>query len=151
MTNREHLLTIVEPTTGGDATLELAHETVARGGSASVVMVITDRVQRDIRAFADSEDLDRGEAEALALDQLRNHCSDRVGGSPELATHYGALGSNVVKYVTADTTAIAIPERLVADKFVQRIVTYSGRPVIVAPSRIALSQTRAEARLSSRA
>lgn len=138
MSNHEHLLTIVEPTTGGDATLELAHETVARGGSASVVMVITDRVQRDIQAYAESEDLGRAEAEAMALEQLRAFCSDRVGGSPTLATHYGSLGSNVVKYVTSDTTAIAIPERLVSNKLVERIVTYSGRPVIVAPTQKAL-------------
>lgn len=44
MGNREHMLTIVEPTIGGHATLDLAHETVERGGTASVVMVITGRV-----------------------------------------------------------------------------------------------------------
>lgn len=134
----EHMLTIVEPAPGGDGTLGLAHETVARGGKASVVMVVTDRVLRDIRAFAESEDLGQGEAEALALDQLRAHCSDRIGGSPKLDTYYGTLGSDVVKYVSADTTAIAIPERLVADKLVQRLAVYSGRPVIVTPGRAAL-------------
>lgn len=139
MSNHEHILTFVEPTTGGDATLELAHETVARGGSASVVMVITDRVRRDIQAYAASEDLGIGEAESIAVDQLRAQCADRVGGSPALATHYGPLGSDLVRYVTSETTSIAIPERLVADKLVQRIVTYTGRPVVVAPGQRAMA------------
>ena len=45
MTKPEHLLTIVEPTHGGDTTLDLAHEAVARGGTATVLMVITERVR----------------------------------------------------------------------------------------------------------
>ena len=137
MSKNEHLLTIVEPTFGGDATLDFAHETVARGGTASVLMVITDRVQRDIRAFAESEALDQSEAETQALDQLRTRCNDRIGGAPRFDTHFGSIGSEVVKYVTADTTAIAIPARLVTDRLIERIVAYSGKPVIVAPSRVA--------------
>lgn len=139
MSTREHLLTIVEPTRGGDATLALAHETVARGGAASVVIVMTDRVQRDIRAYAASAELGAREVEAEALDQVRTQCRTRIGGSTRLATHYGSLGSDVVRYVTSDTTAIALPERLAADGLVERIVAYSGRPVIVAPSRSAMS------------
>ncbi len=137
MSKNEHLFTIVEPTIGGDTTLDIARETVARGGTASVLMVITDRVQRDIRAFAESEELALGEAEAQALDQLRTTCSNRIGGSPRLETHFGAIGSEVVKYLTADTTAIAIPAPLATSRLVERIVAYSGRPVIVAPSRVA--------------
>ena len=137
MSRQEHLLTIVEPTRGGDTTLELAHETVARGGKASVVMVVTDRVQRDLQAHLQTDESGRGEAETQALDQLRSQYSARIGGAPMLATHFGALGSEVVKYVTADTTAIAIPERLVIDKLIQRIAMYSGLPVIVTPSRAA--------------
>ena len=135
--SHEHILAIVEPTIGGDATLDLAHETLTRGGTASVVMVITDRVQRDISAFAASEELDRGDAEARALEQLRAHCLDRIGGEARLETHYGSIGSDVVRYITADTTAIAIPARLASDKLIERIVAYSGRPVIVAPSLVA--------------
>ena len=137
MSKNEHLLAIVEPTFGGDATLDFAHETVARGGTASVLMVITDRVQRDIRALAGSGAFDQGDAEERALDQLRTRCNDRIGGVPRLDTHFGSIGSELVKYVTADTTAIAIPARLVTDRLVERIVAYSGKPVIVAPNRVA--------------
>ncbi|NNE96664.1 MAG: hypothetical protein HKN24_11620 [Acidimicrobiales bacterium] len=136
MSHPEHLLTIVEPSPGGDTTLDLARDTVARGGTATVLMVITDRVKRDIRNFAESEGLAIGEAEAIALEQLQTQCQDRIGDVPWLVTKYGAISSDVVQYVTADTTAVAIPARLVTDKLVERIATYSGRPVIVAPYRV---------------
>lgn len=135
MPQKQHLLAIVEPTPGGDTTLDLAHDTVAQGGSASVVMVVTDRIKRDIRAFADAEGLDRGEAEALALDQLRSHYSARIGGEPDFVTHYGPVDRDVVKHVTADTTAIAIPTQLANGKLVDRLATNSGRPVTVTPQR----------------
>ncbi len=138
MSHHEHLLTIVEPIPGGDSTLGLAHDIVARGGSASVVVVITDRVRREFVAHAEADGLGGGEAEARAIQQLRAQYRDRIGGSPTLDIYYGALRSDVVRYVTPDTTAIAIPECLVADKLVERIAAYSGRPVIVAPGRPAL-------------
>lgn len=149
MTNREHLLAIVEPTTGGDATLELARETVARGGRATVLMVVTDRVQRDLRAYANSAELGKGEAEAIALDRMRARCRDHVGGSVGLDTHYGPLGSDLVKYVSADTTSIAIPAHLVSDRLVERVAVYSGRPVIVAPGATVVPAAPALARLAS--
>ncbi len=134
MSTREHLLTIVEPTPGGDATLELAHDTVARGGTATVVMVITDRVQRDIRAFAESEELEYGQAEALALDRLQDYCRARLGGTATVDTYFGTLRSDIVRYVTSETTAIALPTRLVSDRLIERLSAYTGRPVIVTPS-----------------
>lgn len=137
MPTNEHLLTIIEPAPGGDSALELARQTIARGGCASVVMIITPRVQRDIQAFAASEDLWKGDAEALALDQFREQCREATGGDPAIAVHYGALGSEVVQYVTSDTTAIAVPATLVSDKLVERLTAYSGRPVVVAPATYA--------------
>lgn len=137
MPKREHLLTLVEPTTGGDNTLDVAKETAARGGDVSVVMVITDRVRRDICDYAKSEDLDHADAEELALGQLQSQCSSRVGGSPRVMTHFGPVRSNVVRYVTPETTAIAVPERLAAGNLAQLLTVYTGLPVIVTPSRAA--------------
>lgn len=137
MANSEHVLTIVEPTTGGDATLDLAHQTVDRGGSARVVMVITDRVRRDIRDYAESEDLDRGVAEAQALEQLRQLCAARVGGSPPVATHFGDLRTLLADHLTADTTAIAVPERLADGRWIRRTAATTGIPVTVTPNRAA--------------
>lgn len=149
MSYRENLLTIVEPSTGGDATVELAREAVLRGGRASLLLVITDRVERDIQAFADAEELPYGRAEAIALQRLADDYVARIGGSPRIFTHYGALGTDILKYVGADTTAIAVPASMAAGGVVQSIVAYSGRPVVVAPSPLALSSTRAEAKAVS--
>lgn len=137
MTKYEHMLTIVEPTPGGDSTLDLAHETVERGGSASVVMVITDRVQRDIRDFAQSENLDRGVAQAQALDQLAELCVGRIGGSPHVATHFGDVAQALRQHVTADTTVIAVPERLAAGRRLRRLASKSGIPMVISPKRAA--------------
>lgn len=131
MANTEHLLTIVEPTTGGDTTLDVARDVISRGGRASVVMVITDRVRRDIEAFAKAEGLDPLAAEGIALHRLHERYS--TGG--EVATHFGPLGAGLVQRLAADATSIAIPEGLLSRRLVERVVAASGRPVIVAPAR----------------
>jgi hypothetical protein len=135
--NREHLLTIVEPSPGGDSTLDLAHETVERGGTASVIMVITDRVQRDIRDFAQSENLHERDAEALALDRYREYCTTRVGGSPRVEVHFGNLVTGVHNHLTADTTGIAIPRRLSSLRRIRRFAARAHIPVFVTPNRAA--------------
>ncbi len=134
MTKREHLLTLVEPTKGGDATLDLAHSTVERGGDATVVMLITDRVRRDISDYATSENLDRAEAEGRAMDQLDRYCRSRVGGDTTVVASYRWPHTDVAKLVTPGITAIAVPERLVSKRSVRKLVKRTGLPVVVAPS-----------------
>lgn len=136
MTPREHLLTIVEPTIGGDATLDLAEDTVARGGTAKVVMIITDRVQRDIRDFAAAEDLAWNDAQSQALDRLRSFYAARTGAISVFVTAAGQLDEQLRGHVTPDTTAIAIQEQLLANFSVQAFTKATGIPVIVAPSKI---------------
>lgn len=135
MAKREHLLTIVEPTKGGDATLDLAHNTVERGGDATVVMVITDRVRRDIDAYAASENLDRADAEGRALNQLDNYCRDRVGGSADVVTRYSGPRTNVAELITPEITAIAVPEGLIGQRAIAKLVKRTGLPVVVTPAR----------------
>ena len=141
MANREHLLTIVEPSPGGDSTLDLAHETVERGGTASVVMVITDRVQRDIRDFAQSENLHHKDAETLALDHYRASCTERVGGSPNVQVHFGDLvtgvHNHVRNYLSSETTGIAVPKRLASMRRVRRVAARAGIPIFVTPNQAA--------------
>ncbi len=134
MAKREHLLTIVEPTTGGDTTLELAHDAVERGGAATVVMVITDRVRRDIDAFAASEDLDRADAEGRALEQLDDYCRSRVGPSTTIATRYSGARTDVAELVTPEITAVAVPEGLLGQRAISRLVKRTGLPVVVTPA-----------------
>lgn len=135
MAKREHLLTLVEPTKGGDATLDLAHNTVERGGDATVVMVVTDRVRRDIDAYASSENLDRADAEGRALNQLDNYCRTRVGGSTNVVTRYTGPRTNVAELVTPEITAIAVPEGLIGQRAIAKLVKRTGLPVVVAPAQ----------------
>ncbi|MDH4279873.1 MAG: hypothetical protein OEW83_17525 [Acidimicrobiia bacterium] len=134
MAKREHLLTLVEPTKGGDATLDLAHNTVERGGDATVVMVITDRVRRDISDYAASENLDRADAEGRALTQLDSYCRTRVGGSTNVETRYSGARTDVAKLVTPEITAIAVPDGLLGERAIGKLVKRTGLPVVVAPA-----------------
>lgn len=130
---REHLLTIVEPTVGGDETLTLAHDTIERGGGASIVMMITDRVRRDIAEYAQSEGMSRLDAEGKALDQLSADCLGKVGGDATIMMTTSNV-TDVERLVTDDTTAIAVPERLMTDRSVRKLAKTTGLPVIVTPS-----------------
>jgi hypothetical protein len=135
--NSEHLLTIVEPSPGGDSTLDLAHETVERGGTASILMVITDRVQHDIRDFAQSENLHERDAEALALDRYRAYCAERVGGSPRVEVHFGNLRTGLHNHLTADTTGIALPKHLGSARRIRRDAAKARIPIFITPDRAA--------------
>lgn len=139
MSTNEHLFTIIEPAPGGDSTLDVARQTIARGGSASVALVITPRVEQDIQDFAASEDIGSGQAETLALDQFLERYRQAIGGDPTIAVHYGTLGSDVLKHMPPNTTAIAVPANLAKDRIVERLAAYTGRPVIVAPARRAVA------------
>jgi hypothetical protein len=139
MSNKEHMLAIVEPRTGGEITIDIAKETRSRGGNVTVLIVISESVQRDIRLFAAPAELSNDEAQTQLLERFRRRCIERLGGDPQINTHFGPLGSKVVKYVTADTTTIALPALLATDGLVDRIVAYSGRPAMIVPSRLAVA------------
>ncbi len=137
-TTREHLLAIVEPTTGGDATLDLAHDVVERGGAVSLVLMVTKRVLQDIAEFADGADLEIGEAEAIALDRLSAAYEQRVGATESTRLAYAASGDgDLRRYLTPETTAIAIPAHLASRRAVRRLGSATGLPIVVAPLRAA--------------
>lgn len=131
MANKETILTIVEPTKGGDSTLELAHDAVERGGQANVVMLITDRVRRNIADFARSENISTADAEIYAIDRLAEQCRSRVGGDTTVTTR--RRSGDLLSLLTPDTTAIAVPERLLSQRAARKITKRTGIPVVIAP------------------
>lgn len=136
MTTRQHLLAIVEPTPDHDATLDLARSVVDQGGQASVVVMITNRVRRDIGAFARQADLGLGDATEMAIDRLTGACERQVGSPTAVSiAHTPVLGPEVHRYVTPDTTTIAIPSQLASGRTVRRLTSATGLPVLVAPRR----------------
>ena len=137
-TTREHLLAIVEPTIDGDTTLEIARGVVERGGTASVVLMITPRVRRDISAYARGADLGIGDAEQYALDRFTHTCHQLVGdGVTTSVAPTSVRGRALRRYVTPDTTAIAIPAGLAKNWSVRRLTSATGLPVVVTPRRAA--------------
>lgn len=134
MTPQDHILAIVEPTDGGDLTVDLAEATIARGGKATVVVLITDRVLSDIRAFATAEDLAWNDAHAQALEQIEMQYVSRTGAATMFVRSQAKLFDQLRSLVTEDVTAIALPEQLVENFSVQAFANSIGVPVTVTPS-----------------
>jgi hypothetical protein len=129
----EHVLAVVEPTDRGDAALDVAHDVVARGGRASVLMVITSRVDDDIRSYAASEDLSVSEAEATALERLVGYCNERIGDDvPTIVERFGRLGTDIRRHISEDITSVAVPEGLFQQRSLDKMSAATGRPVVVA-------------------
>ncbi len=61
---QEHLLAVVDPTEAGDSTLDIASDVVARGGKATVVVLVDQRVRDAIQELPD------GYREAVVLYDL---------------------------------------------------------------------------------
>jgi hypothetical protein len=131
----EHLLAVVEPIADGDAPLDFARDVVARGGRASVLMLITDRVRADIRDYAEVIDLpDYAEAEARAIERLTAICGERIGVEvPTAVARFGWLGVDFRRYISEEITSVAVPEAIVGRRGVDRMLGRLGRPVVVTP------------------
>jgi hypothetical protein len=131
----EHVLVVVEPTTGGDGPLQLAHDVVARGGRASVLMLITSRVDDDIRAYAASEDLSFAAAEADAIARLGEYCTSQIGAAvPTNVARFGWSAVDLRRFVAADVTTVAVPEQLFEGRRLRQLAAQVDRPLVTVPA-----------------
>lgn len=134
----DHLLAVVEPAGTGDTALDLASDVVARGGRATVVLLITARVEDDIRRFAASENLDYSMAERHAIERLTTYCSDRIGA--EVPTHVEWVDDgheiDIHRHLADHITAVALPTSLPV-RHPGRLATSLHRPVVFMPDRAA--------------
>jgi hypothetical protein len=138
MQTHEHLLAVVEPTEGGEAALDLAVDVVARGGRATVMVVVTKQARDDFRRFADSEDLSPYDAETIAVDRLADTYNARIGGVEGILTNSVASSSELLRAVTATgATSVAVPQHLATRREMGKLVHNSHVPVLVAPNRAA--------------
>lgn len=136
MQTREHLIAIVEPTVEGEAPLALATDLVARGGKATVMLVVTDRARVEFRRFADSENLGHGHAERIAVDRLIDSYKSRVGGddTDTIVADSTTSSKGLLSAATASrATTIAIPQHLATGPQLHEIVSGSPVPVLIAP------------------
>ena len=135
--NHGHLLAIVEPTNLDREPLDYAHDHVAGGGTATVLLVLTDETRNGFRQFADSEDLDIGTAEAIAIDRLTDLYRSRVGGDDtETIVTSAEHSARDLLGVAADTrsTSIVITQQLAGRAGLRRLVSDSHVPVLVVPA-----------------
>jgi hypothetical protein len=139
MQTREHLIALVEPTLEGETPLALATELVARGGKATVLLVVTDRARDEFRRFADSENLGHGQAETIAVDRLTASYKSRVGGDTDTIVADSTTSSNdLLGAATASgATSIVIPQHLATRPELHELVSGSPVPVLITPKRAA--------------
>lgn len=134
---QEHLLAVVDPTEAGDSTLDIASDVVARGGKATVVVLVNQRVRDDLRRFADSEDLDLHTGQAIALDRLSDSYALRVGGDDtETIICDSTFSARDLLDVAAESraTSIVVPQQLTSRRNLRKLVSDAHVAVVVAPA-----------------
>jgi len=134
---RQHLLAVVEPNEADDASIDMAADLVARGGKATVLMLLNQAARDDFRRFADSEDLLAHVGEAIALQRLTNGYASRIGGDDtEVIAAIWTSPVRELLEVAAElrATSIVIPQRLAARRSLRRLVSDTTLPVLIAPA-----------------
>jgi hypothetical protein len=129
----DHVVVLIEPTGVDDQLADFARETVASGGRVTIILRLSTRFQADVSGFADSEDLDVGMAEELALERIAELYRSMidpaagivlVGDDEKLPLEHPALAS---------ATALLVSATVLADERVRAELARSPLPVVVAP------------------
>lgn len=140
MKNNDHILALVESTPDPDPTLDIVREAVDRGARATVLVVLTDFDRMNIKAFAESEDLSQGEAEAIYIDQTAVAYAELAGGDRTSAhvIDRSRSGRFVLDTATrSHATSIAVSNRIARGRSWRRAMASAPIPVTIAPSRAA--------------
>jgi hypothetical protein len=136
MNTQEHIVAFVEPTRDGEATLEIAQETVNSGGRATVVLLVSRKTMSDVRDFAESENLTIPDATAIYFERLADTYASRLG-NPEtsaVVTESAYAGRHLFETATqAHPTTIVMPQRLANRRGWRSFVGRSQVPVLITP------------------
>jgi hypothetical protein len=140
MNTREHMIAVVEPARDGESTIELAKEVVHRGGSATVVVLVTPHTHAAIAEFAEAEDMTFPNAKAIYVERIADVYSSRFGNH-EIATivtdrrdPHNAVFDSAEE---ADATVVAIPQRIATQRSWRATVARSEMSVLIAPPKAA--------------
>lgn len=136
--NKEHTVAVVEPTLDDDVGLEIVKETLARGGDATVVILLGRETEANIAAFADAEDLAIADGREIYLDRLTATYANLFGGPVRVVI----AGRHADRDVFAEAargraTSVVMPQRLVAHRNWKTAVRKSQVPVLLAPPKAA--------------
>ncbi|HZJ48179.1 MAG TPA: hypothetical protein VFD97_03975 [Acidimicrobiia bacterium] len=136
MKTQEHIVAVVEPSRDGEATLEFATEVVGRGGRATVIVLVTHKTMRDIRDFAESENLTVPDASEIYFERLAGTYASRIGSRDTSAILTESASSGRMVFETAASahpTTIVMPQRLANRRSWRASVARSLVPVVIAP------------------
>jgi MinD superfamily P-loop ATPase len=136
MTTQEHIVAVVEPCRDGEATLEFATEVVARGGRATVIVLVTNKTMKDIRDFAESENLTVPDASEIYFERLAGTYASRIGSrdTSAILTESAFSGRTVFETAAnARPTTIVMPQRFANRRGWRASVARSSVPVVIAP------------------
>lgn len=136
MTNHEHLLALVDPSKrSGDSALEMADQTLKRGGRVTVLFLLSGPSARSLADFAASEGVGIGEAAEVYGAQIKQALggADRV----EVLTSYGDDLATTLPRVARSVaaTSMVVPVSMTKERPVARFVFEADLPVTVVPNR----------------
>lgn len=136
--NTEHIVAVVEPTNEGESTLDVAEQAVSRGGSASVVVLLTKETIGDIRKFAEVEKLTFPDAREIFLERLLDGYAKRLGiGESSVVALNDYSGRSVIENAQAHATTIAMPQKVASKLSWRGSIARSRVPIVISPPRAA--------------
>jgi hypothetical protein len=133
MQQREHVFAVVEQNQAAEVSLDVITDHVARGGKATVVVLVTQQARDELRWFADTERI----GEARAFDRLAETYTSRVGGrDTEAIIADSASSARDLLDIASETcaTSIVIPQQLAARRSLRKLVSGAHVPVLVTPA-----------------
>ena len=134
----EHIVAVVEPTIASESTLDVAHDTVSRGGRASVVVLLTKETIGNIRKFAEVEELRFPDAREIFLERLTDGYAARVGiGESSVVTLDFYSGRSVIESAQTHATTIAIAQEVANLRGWRAPIFRSRVPILISPTKAA--------------
>jgi hypothetical protein len=140
MSNQEHLVAVIDHPGEAGATIDIARETVNRGGRATLILLLTADDRKTIQALAEGERLSIGEAEAVFVGRLQENYRRRVGAG-DIRTIVRNRPSSARAVLAAASqaraTTLAVPSSVARHRRWGRALSRSPLPIVVTPPRAA--------------
>jgi hypothetical protein len=136
--NKEHTLAVLEPTLDGDITVNIAKETIARGGDATIIVLLGRETEASIAAFANAEDLTFADGREIYLNRLAAMYTELFGDRVRFVADGRHADRHVFdEAIRGHATSVIVPQRLVGHRNWKTAVTKSQVPVLLAPPKAA--------------
>jgi hypothetical protein len=136
--NKEHTFAVVEPTVDGDTTVNFARETLARGGDATIIVLLGRETVANIAAFARAEDLSEADGREIYLERLEEMYTNMFGSRVRfVADGWHAERAVFAEATRGNATSVVVPQRLVSQRNWKSAVSKSQVPVLLTPRKAA--------------